>query len=110
MGKVLADIQTAHGSFDPPQTEGNKALLTGKAPVATFMNYSTELAAFTQGKGVMNMIVGGYYRCHNEEEVIKRIGYNKNADPEYSSSSIFCSKGQGYTVAWDEAEAKMHGL
>ncbi|MFK2825934.1 TetM/TetW/TetO/TetS family tetracycline resistance ribosomal protection protein [Bacillus sp. B190/17] len=110
MGKVLSDIQTAHGSFDPPKTEGNKAVLTGKVPVATFMNYSTELASFTQGKGMINMVFGGYDRCHNEEEVIKRIGYNKSADPEYSSSSIFCSKGQGYTVAWDQAEAEMHGL
>lgn len=110
MGKVLADIQTAHGSFDPPQTAGNKALLTGKAPVATFMNYSTELAAFTQGKGMINMTFGGYYRCHNEEEIIAKSSYNKNADPDYSSSSIFCAKGQGYTVAWEEAEAKMHCL
>ncbi|GLY12320.1 GTP-binding protein [Pseudobacillus badius] len=110
MGKVLADIQTAHGTFDPPQTEGNKAVLTGKAPVATFMNYSADLAAFTQGKGMITLVFGGYDCCHNKEEVIARIGYNKDADPEYSSSSIFCSKGQGYTVAWDEAEAKMHCL
>ncbi|OCA82860.1 GTP-binding protein [Pseudobacillus wudalianchiensis] len=110
MGKVLADIQTAYGHFDPPKTEGDKAIITGKVPVATFMNYSTELAAFTQGKGMINLVFGGYDRCHNEQEVVERIGYNKDADPEYSSSSIFCSKGHGYTVAWDEAEAKMHGL
>ena len=110
MGKVLSDIQNAHGTFDSPITEGNKALLTGKVPVATFMNYASELASFTQGKGVLNLVFGGYERCHNEPEVIERISYNKNADSDYSSSSVFCAKGKGYTVPWNLAEAEMHCL
>jgi small GTP-binding protein len=110
MGKVLSDIQIAYGSFDSPKTEGNKAILTGKVPVSTFMNYASELASFTQGKGVLNLVFGGYERCHNEAEVIDSISYNKNADPDYSSSSIFCAKGKGYAVSWDVAEAEMHCL
>lgn len=110
MGRVLTDIQKLQGSFTPPVTVGEKAIITGNAPVATFMNYGSVLAAFTQGKGSISMVVSGYDRCHNEEEVIKRIGYNKNADPEYSSSSIFCSKGQGYAVTWENAEKEMHAL
>ena len=110
MGRVLADIQTAFGKFEPPITEGNKAILTGTVPVATFMKYSTQLAAFTQGKGSISLVFAGYDRCHNEKEVIERVGYDKNADPAYTSSSIFCSKGQGYSVPWDEAEEKMHCL
>ena len=110
MGKVLSDIQVAKGSFDAPKMEGNKAILTGKVPVATFMNYGAELASFTQGKGVLNLTFGGYEKCHNEQEVIERIAYNKDADPEYSSSSIFCAKGKGYTVPWEQAEAEMHCL
>jgi ribosomal protection tetracycline resistance protein len=108
MGRVLSDLQNSHGSFNPPKIIGSKAILTGKVPVATFMNYSTELASFTQGKGTISLAFGGYHRCHNEEEVIKRKGYNKNADMEYTSSSIFCSKGQAYVVSWDKAESEMH--
>lgn len=108
MGRVLSDLQTAHGNFDTPITEGNKVILTGIVPVATFMNYSSQLASFTQGKGSIQLVYAGYNRCHNEKEVIDIIGYNKNADPEYSSSSIFCSKGQGYSVFWNEVEGKMH--
>lgn len=110
MGRVLADIQTAFGKFNPPITEGNKAILTGTVPVATFMTYSTQLASFTQGKATINLVFAGYDRCHNEKEIIERIAYNKNADPAYTSSSIFCSKGQGYSVPWDEAEKEMHCL
>ncbi|MEH7353615.1 translation factor GTPase family protein [Neobacillus drentensis] len=108
LGKVLTDIQNAHGSFDPPVTEGTKAVLTGKVPVATFMNYGPEFASITGGKGTMNLVFGGYYPCHNPDQVIEKVNYNKDADPEYTSTSIFCSKGQGYSVPWDQAEAEMH--
>ncbi|WML55951.1 TetM/TetW/TetO/TetS family tetracycline resistance ribosomal protection protein [Neobacillus sp. PS2-9] len=110
LGKILTDIQNAHGTFDVPLTEGNKAILTGKVPVATFMNYGPEFASITQGKGTLNLVFGGYYPCHNPNQVMERINYNKDADPDYSSSSIFCSKGQGYSVPWDQAEAEMHCL
>jgi translation elongation factor EF-G len=110
MGRVLSDIQRAHGRFEPPQTTAAHAVITGRVPVATFMNYSTELASFTHGRGLIQLVFGGYDRCHNEQEVIARKGYRKDADPLYTSSSIFCAKGHGYVVAWDEAEAKMHLL
>lgn len=110
MGKVLADVQMAHGTFDTPETVDNKAMITGKVPVATFMEYSTILASFTQGKGQLSLTFAGYFPCHNEQEVIDRLGYDKNADPAYTSSSIFCAKGAGYTVPWEEAEEMMHCL
>ncbi|WBW97028.1 elongation factor G [Oceanirhabdus sp. W0125-5] len=110
MGRVLSDIQRAKGDFNPPNNIGNKVIIIGKAPVATFMNYSTELIAFTGGRGTITLVFSGYYPCHNTKEVIERIGYNKNADPEYSSTSIFCSKGQSYLVTWDRAEEEMHCL
>jgi len=110
MGKVLADVQMAHGTFDTPETVDNKAMITGKVPVATFMEYSTILASFTQGKGQLSLTFAGYFPCHNEQEVIDRLGYDKNADPAYTSSSIFCAKGAGFTVPWEEAEEMMHCL
>ncbi|WP_010098752.1 GTP-binding protein [Ornithinibacillus scapharcae] len=110
MGRVLTDVQSAYGKFEPPVTEGDKAVIIGKAPVATFMEYSTVLASYTKGKGSITLVFGGYDCCHNEDEVISRIGYNKDADPEYTSSSVFCAKGAGYSVKWDEAEKMMHLL
>lgn len=111
IGRVLSDISQAHGRFDAPKSEGNsKVIISGTVPVATFMDYNSQLASFTQGKGFISLTFAGYDRCHNEQEVIERIGYNKEADAEYTSSSIFCAKGQGYTVGWEEAEESMHGL
>jgi ribosomal protection tetracycline resistance protein len=110
IGRVMADIQRASGTFEPPQMKETQAVIAGRAPVSTFMNYSTEFASFTHGRGSIRCVFGGYDRCHNAAEVIGRIGYRKEADPLYTSSSIFCAKGAGYSVPWDEAEAKMHLL
>ena len=108
MGRVISDIQRLKGSFNPPDNKLNKVTITGRGPVSTFMDYSAEILTFTKGKGSINLIFDGYDVCHNSEEVIERLGYNKNADIEYSSSSVFCSKGQGVVVPWDKAEEYMH--
>ena len=110
MGKVLSDIQQAYGSFQAPETIDGKTTIEGRVPVATFMNYGSEFAAFTHGKGALSLLFDGYDFCHNEGEVISRIGYAKDADPLYTSTSIFCAKGQGYKVPWGKAESAMHCL
>ena len=108
MGRVLSDIQKLNGTFDSPNTSLNKVSISGRGPVATFMDYSMELIAFTKGKGSISLIFDGYDICHNTEYVIEKRGYNKDADIEYSSNSVFCSKGQGFIVPWNEAESYMH--
>lgn len=108
MGRVISDIQRLKGSFNPPDNKLNKVTITGRGPVSTLMDYSAEILTFTKGKGIINLIFDGYDVCHNSEEVIERLGYNKNADIEYSSSSVFCSKGQGFVVPWDKVEEYLH--
>ena len=108
MGRVLSDIQRLCGSFNPPEILEDRVTITGRGPVKTFMDYSTEVIAFSKGKGSINLTFDGYDICHNTEEIIEEIGYNKDADIEYTSNSIFCSKGQGYIVPWDRVEEEMH--
>lgn len=108
VGRMMTDIQQAAGTFDTPSITADHVILIGRAPVATFMNYSTTFSAYTNGKGALSLQFDGYDVCHNTEEVIKQIGYDKNADHEYKSSSIFCAKGKGYSVAWEDAKEAMH--
>jgi ribosomal protection tetracycline resistance protein len=74
------------------------------------MNYSMEFVSITKGTGKISFIFDRYDICHNEEEVIKKRGYDRNADIDYSATSIFCSKGQAYLVKGEEAEEYMHCL
>ena len=108
MGRVLSDIQKLSGDFEEPEILEDKVVIIGRGPVSTFMDYSMELISFTKGRGIIVLNYDGYDICHNEEEIIKAKNYNKDADIEYTSSSIFCSKGQGFVVSGDEAEKYMH--
>ncbi|QDQ03511.1 TetM/TetW/TetO/TetS family tetracycline resistance ribosomal protection protein [Lysinibacillus fusiformis] len=108
IGRMMTDIQQAAGTFDAPLLTEEQVILIGRAPVATFMSYSTVFAAYTNGKGSLSLQFGGYDVCHNTEEIIAQIAYDKNADPAYTSSSIFCAKGKGYSIPWHEAQAAMH--
>lgn len=110
MGRVLSDIQKMCGQFQEPVAYSDRIIIEGRGPVATFMNYPLEFQAFTKGKGALTLTFEGYDICHNSEEIIKTIGYNKDADPEYTSSSMFCAKGVGYSVPWNEVKNYMHVL
>ncbi len=45
-----------------------------------------------------------------EKKSLKKLGYNKNSDIEYTSSSVFCSKGQPFLVEGKDVERYMHCL
>ena len=101
-------IYKFNGTFDTPKIFGEKVIIEGRGPVKTFMNYSLELVSFTKGRGIINFIFDGYDYCHNEGEIIKEKGYNKDADTEYTSASVFCSKGVGFVVKGNESDNYMH--
>lgn len=108
MGRILSDIQKLNGSFESPEILENKITVIGRGPVSTFMNYAMEITEVTNGKGRISFKFDGYDVCHDAEAVINKIGYNKNSDMEYTSTSVFCSKGQSYLVPWDKAKEYMH--
>ena len=111
LGRVMSDIQRMRGAYEPPvQIDEENVCIRGRGPVETFMDYSSQLASFTKGTGSISLLFDGYDICENAEEVIERIGYDKDKDRENPSSSIFCSKGTSFVVPWYEAEKYMHTI
>lgn len=108
VGRALADIQRMYGSFREPVLEGDTALISGTAPVATMRDYQTEVMAYTRGCGRLSCILKGYEPCHNAREVIEALGYDSERDQENPTGSVFCSHGAGYYVPWDQVEEHMH--
>lgn len=108
LGRVLSDIQRMYGDFEPPTINEDTSIINGRGPVATFIEYPLELVSFSKGNGSISFIFDGYDTCHNTEEVLERRNYEKNADSEYTSNSIFCSKGQAYAVKSSAAKEHMH--
>jgi ribosomal protection tetracycline resistance protein len=110
MGRILADIKKLSGTFKAPEITNDNVVISARGPVSEFMNYTVEFMSFTKGRGRISMVFDGYDVCHNQDEVIKKISYNKDSDPEYTSSSVFCSKGQPFLVKGSEARKYMHCL
>lgn len=108
IGRVISDIQKMSGSFNIKDSTNNKSIISGRGPVSEFMDYPLELISFTKGRGKINLNYDGYDECHNSEEVLENRNYDKNSDKLYTSNSIFCSKGQGYTVKGEDVKNHMH--
>ncbi|MDO4454052.1 MAG: TetM/TetW/TetO/TetS family tetracycline resistance ribosomal protection protein [Eubacteriales bacterium] len=108
VGRAMTDIQKMHGTFQPPQIEGDTAVILGKAPVVTMRGYQTELISYTSGTGRMFCSLSGYEPCHNAEEVIEACAYDSEADLENPTGSVFCSHGAGFNVEWEQVEQYMH--
>ena len=108
VGRAMADIVRMHGSFDPPQTEGDGAVITGDCPAAAMNGYAREVIQYTRGSGRLVCTVKGYEPCHNADEVIAAAGYDPDSDVENTADSVFCSHGAGHTVKWNEVKSHMH--
>lgn len=108
VGRAMTDIQRMSGSFDTPLQDGEIAILTGSAPVVTMRDYQTEVISYTKGCGRLSCTLEGYKPCHNQEEVVKEVGYDSERDLDNPTGSVFCAHGAGFVVKWDEVENYMH--
>lgn len=108
VGRALSDMQRLSAEFEPPETLGETAVITGSAPVSEMQNYRSEVISYTHGKGRISLILKGYFPCHNAEKVIEEIGYDCDSDLENTADSVFCSHGAGFVVKWDEVPSHAH--
>ena len=107
-GRALSDIDRLCGSFEPPETQGEMTVITGRAPAATMNDYGSEVMQYTRGRGRLSYTFSGYDLCHNSEEIISRTGYDPDSDTENPCDSVFCSHGAGHNVKWNEVRDHMH--
>ena len=108
VGRALTDIQRMAGTFEPPETDGEMAVISGNAPVATMRDYQMEVIGYTKGRGRLSCIFKGYEPCHNPEEVIAEIGYDPERDLDNPAGSVFCAHGAGFNVPWNQVPDYMH--
>ena len=108
VGRAMTDLERMGAKLMPPELDGENSVLTGSAPVQKLRGYHTELSNFTHGKGTLSCTLLGYEPCHNQEEVIKSIGYDAESDIENTPDSVFCARGAGFHVKWNEVPEYMH--
>ena len=108
IGRAMSDIQRMEGTFDPPESGEETAVLTGFAPVSTMCSYPMEVVSYTRGRGHLSLTLDGYRPCHNAQEVIAAIGYEPEHDLDNPADSVFCAHGAGFVVPWDQVRSHMH--
>lgn len=109
VGRAMTDIQQMHGDFDAPvATETALTSITGDAPVAAMRDYAQTVRAYTHGQGALECVVSGYRPCQDAEAVIAAADYAPTSDLLNTPDSVFCKRGAGYPVAWDQVPAMAH--
>lgn len=108
LGRAMSDIQKKSGSFEAPETLGERSILRGTAPAATLNGYQMEVNAYTRGRGRLSCRFHGYAPCHNEQEIIESHGYDPERDLDNPADSVFCAHGAGFIVPWQQVENYAH--
>ena len=108
IGRAITDVRAMGGEFDAPEASGGLSTLKGQVPASEVKDYADTVAAYTQGRGRLQLTLHGYAPCHNADEVIAEIGYDPEADLENTPDSVFCAHGAGFTVKWNQVKDYMH--
>ena len=108
IGRAITDIRAMGGKFDSPEEHKGLATLKGLVPASEVKDYADTLAAYTQGRGRLQLTLHGYEACHNQKEVVQELGYDPEADVENTPDSVFCAHGAGFNVKWHQVKEYMH--
>ncbi len=108
IGRAITDIRAMGGEFDAPENSGSLSTLKGLVPASELKDYADTLAAYTQGRGRLQVTLNGYAPCHNTETVAAETGYDPEGDLEHTPDSVFCAHGAGFTVKWNQVKNYMH--
>ena len=108
IGRAITEFRALSGEFDAPVTHGALSTLKGIVPASELKDYADQVAAYSQGKGRLQIALHGYAPCHNQPQVIAEYGYDPEADLDNTPDSVFCAHGAGFTVKWNKVWDYMH--
>ena len=108
IGRAITDVRAMGGEFDTPEAAGTESILKGLIPASELKDYPDTVAAYTQGKGRLQLSLHGHLPCHNQQAVVEEMGYDPEADLENTPDSVFCAHGAGFTVKWHQVKDYMH--
>ena len=108
VGRAMTDLDQMGAQFDPPETDGDFAIVQGSAPVSAMGDYPQTVTAYTRGLGRFSCSLQGYAPCKNQDQVAEEIGYDPEADVENTPDSVFCAHGAGFNVKWYDVPKYMN--
>lgn len=109
VGRAMTDLQRTSGEVTlSAGSDSERARLTGSAPASFLRDYTSEITSYTRGLGQLSFSFKEFAPCPNAEAVIAEIGYDPERDLDNPADSVFCLRGAGVNVKWDEVKEYMH--
>jgi small GTP-binding protein len=108
VGRAMTDVEKMCGTSQMIESDGERSVLTGSAPVSEMNGYQKEVMAYTKGRGSFVCTPADYRPCHNTEAVLEHTAYDAEGDVDNPAGSVFCAHGAGFVVPWYEVPSYMH--
>ena len=108
VGRAMYDLQRKGEGIVLEENDGDKALVTGRAPVSFVRGYAADFREYTHGAGRLSFSFSGFAPCPDQDKAVASFGYDPERDADHPADSVFCSQGAGEIVKWYQAENFMH--
>ncbi|MBE5802879.1 MAG: TetM/TetW/TetO/TetS family tetracycline resistance ribosomal protection protein [Clostridiales bacterium] len=105
-GTLSGALTRMQAQVEPPEYAGDTVLLRGEAVFSVFAAWQEDFMAATRGRGSLQVWMSRYAPCREQQTIVESSGYNPCADD--SPDSVFCAKGAGFTVPWDQVKNYAH--
>ena len=89
VGRVMSDVVAMRGEVLDSEHDGDRVVLNALIPVQSSLDYSTELAMFTSGRGAMSVRLHGYRECPLE---LGATAKRRSVDPLDTSKYILAAR------------------
>ena len=108
VGRAMTDLQRVTEDHSLSESDGERALMTGSAPMSFMRSYAAEVTAYTRGTGRLSVFFSGFAPCPDQAAAAGAMGYDPQRDLEHPADSIFLRHGAAYSVSWDQVKEHMH--
>ena len=105
-GRLAGDMTRLRADCEPPVYAGDMVEISGQATFREISEYARNLPAQTHGRGALTYRLDHYTLARDADALVAESGYNPLADD--TPDSVFCAKGAGFVVHWQDVPAYAH--
>ena len=105
-GRLAGDMTRLRADCEPPAYAGDMVEISGQATFREISEDARNLAAQTHGRGALTYRLDHYTPARDADALVAESGYNPLADD--TPDSVFCAKGAGFVVHWQDVPAYAH--
>lgn len=108
-GKITTDLVNEHCVIRGQENENSQScIISGEGPLLSVEQLKKNYTLAGMTDILFQLLFSGFMPSPNSADIIQRAGYNPEQDLLFPCDSIFCIKGAGHSIKWNEADLWMH--